>query len=333
MRWDRTLQLVDVHCGGEIGRVVMAGVLDVPGRTMADKMVHVNAVDDRLRRMLTFEPRGNPNGAVLLLTPPTRPEADVGFMLFLQDRAHAASGSNVMCATTALLETGAIAMAEPETTIVFDTAAGLLEATAHCQDGKVVSVTIAMPAGYVHEAGVIVDTPQWGPVAVDISFGGLFYGLVDAAAVGLEIVPENARALAAAGVALHEQLMDTVAVAHPEITALDFVSFVQFFSQGEDGAIVTANTLRPGRVDRCPCGTGSIALAARQASRGQLGVGDTLVTRSIIGSEFRTRIEATTKVGDHSAVKAALTGSCWIFGLSQIGVDPTDPFPEGYLLG
>lgn len=333
MRWDRTLQLVDVHCGGEIGRVVMAGVLDVPGSTMAEKMAHVNEVDDRLRRLLTHEPRGNPNGAVLLLTPPTRPEADVGFMLFLQDRAHAASGSNVMCATTALLETGAVEMVEPATVIVFDTAAGLLEATARCRDGKVVSVTVAMPAGYVHEAGVVLETPDWGAVPVDLCFGGLFYGLVDAAVIGLDIAPENSRALAAAGVALHDRLVEAVTVEHPEIQALDFVSFVQFFSESEDGAILTANTLRPGRVDRCPCGTGSIALAARQAARGKLGVGDTLVTRSIIGSEFRTKIEGSADVGGLSAIKAALTGSCWIFGLSQIGVDPTDPFPEGYLLG
>lgn len=333
MRWKKTLQLVDVHCAGEIGRVALAGLLTPPGDTMAAKMTHVNEVDDSLRRMLTLEPRGNPNAAVLLVTPPTRADADFGFMLFLQDRAHAASGSNVMCATTALLETGVVEMQEPSTTITFDTAAGLLTAVAQCRDGKVETVSVSMPAGYVHERNIVLDTPEWGAVSVDLCFGGLYYGLIDAAAIGLEIKPGNARALATAGVALHERLSRQFSVRHPENPALNFVSFVQFYRRQDDGSIVTANTLRPGRVDRCPCGTGSIAVAALQAAAGALGVGDTLITRSIIDGAFETRIDAATQVGGHPAIKATLTGRCWLFGLSQIGLDPTDPFPLGFSLG
>ena len=37
-------------------------------------------------------------------------------------------------------------------------------------------------------------------------------------------------------------------------------------------------------------------------------------------------------VGDRPAIVPAIRGSAWITGISQLLLDPTDPFPEGYLL-
>ena len=39
-----------------------------------------------------------------------------------------------------------------------------------------------------------------------------------------------------------------------------------------------------------------------------------------------------TTVGDRPAIVPAIHGSAWITGITQVIVDPTDPFPEGYLL-
>lgn len=130
MRWNRTIQTVDVHCAGEIGRVITGGVLNIPGKTMAEKLHHLNTVDDSLRRWLCSEPRSAPAGSFCLLTPPCDPAADAGLIILQPDQAHAMSGSNAMCATTALLETGMIPMVEPESVVIFDTAAGLVKATA-----------------------------------------------------------------------------------------------------------------------------------------------------------------------------------------------------------
>ncbi len=109
MRWERTLQTVDVHCAGEIGRVITGGVLNIPGATMAEKLHHLNTVDDTLRRWLCSEPRSAPAGSFCLLVPACDPAADVGLLILQQDQAHAMSGSNAMCAATALLETGCVA--------------------------------------------------------------------------------------------------------------------------------------------------------------------------------------------------------------------------------
>ena len=135
MRWKKTLQLAEVHCEGEIGKVITGGVLGIPGATMLDKMNHINRVDDSLRRLVTLEPRGCLQMSVNLLLPPTRPEAHAGFIVLQADKAHPMSGSNCICVVTALLELGMLPMHEPETTVVLDTPAGLVTARARCPTG------------------------------------------------------------------------------------------------------------------------------------------------------------------------------------------------------
>ena len=332
MHWKRTLQLIDVHCEGEIGRVIASGVLDVPGQTMADKLAHINNVDDSLRRTLVLEPRGGPTVAAVLLLPSTVPEADVGFMLFLANQAYPMSGSNIMCAATALIETGAIDMVEPETKVVFDTAVGLVTAIAECSKGRVQNVRVDMPPAFVDQQGSQIQSKEFGTVSYDLCFGGMYFAIIDAAPLGLEIAPENAAVLAKAGVALRNQIADEITVQHPEVADFNALTHVMFKQDIDDDLILTCTTMRPGRVDRSACGTGSAALAALQVANGKNKPGDTLTTRSIIGSQFKTYIRDAGQVGPFDAIHTTLSGRCWIYGISQIGIDPTDPFREGFSL-
>lgn len=331
MRWTRTLQTVDVHCAGEIGRVITGGVLNVPGATMAEKLHHLNTVDDSLRRFLCSEPRSGPAGSFCLLTPACDPAADVGLLILQPDQAHAMSGSNAMCATTALLETGMIPMVEPETVVTFDTAAGLVRAVARCEAGKVTQVALDMPASFLAKTGQI-DTPEHGTIGYDLCFGGVFYALVDVAQVGLTIAPENARALATVGVALRNRIAEQEPAPHPTIPALSGLAYVMFRDTDPDGALRTCTTLRPGRADRSPCGTGSNANIAVQSAHGRVSPGDVIVSRSIIGGEFRTEFLGATEVGPYAATRNRISGQCWIYGMTQIGLDPSDPFPQGFTL-
>jgi len=332
MRWSRTVQTVDVHCAGEIGRVIVSGVLNVPGATMAEKLHHLNAVDDSLRRWLCSEPRSGPAGSFCLLTPACDPRADVGFIVLQPDQAHAMSGSNAMCATTALLETGIVPMVEPLSVVTLDTAAGLVKATATCQAGKVVNVTLEMPPAFVARKAAVIQTEAWGPVTYDLCFGGVFYALVDVDQVDLTIIPENARALAEAGVALRSLIAAAEPAPHPTTPALDGLAYVMFRSDEPDGAIRTCTTLRPGRVDRSPCGTGSNSQMAVAQADGCVVTGDRRVSRSIIGGEFVTEFAGETKVGPFKAARNRVSGQCWIYAISQVGLDPSDPFPHGFTL-
>lgn len=332
MRWSRTIQTVDVHCEGEIGRVITGGVLNIPGATMADKLLHLNTVDDSLRRWLCSEPRSGPAGSFCLLTPACDPAADVGLIVLQPDQAHAMSGSNAMCATTALLETGMIAMAEPESIVTFDTAAGLVRATARCENGKVTRVTLDMPPAFVLRRDGVIETAEWGPVRYDLCFGGVFYALVEVAQIGLTIAPENARALATAGISLRERIAAVEPAPHPTTPALDGLAYVMFYAEEPGGTVRTCTTLRPGRVDRSPCGTGSNSNMALRHARGRAAPGDRIISRSIIGGAFTTDLVALTTVGPYSATRSRVSGQAWVYGISQIGLDPTDPFPAGFTL-
>src|SRR5260221_14773273 len=104
MKWPHSIELIEVHCQGEIGKVIVGGAPEIPGQTLLEKMNHINQVDDRFRRFVTLEPRASVQMSVNLLVPPLRPEADAGFIVLQADRAHPMSGSNCMCVVTALLE-------------------------------------------------------------------------------------------------------------------------------------------------------------------------------------------------------------------------------------
>src|SRR5215471_8082297 len=206
MRWKKTLQLVDVHCEGEIGKVITGGVVGIPGETLLDKMNYINEVDDSLRRLVVLEPRGCLQMSVNLLLPPTRSEAHAGFIVLQADKAHPMSGSNSICVVTALLELGMVDMREPETTVVLDTPAGLVTARATCKEGRCVGVALDMVPSFVEKLDFCFETEQFGRLRADIAFGGVYYALIDVEQLGLEIAPQNARQLAEAGVKLKEIL-------------------------------------------------------------------------------------------------------------------------------
>lgn len=331
MRWKKTLQVVDVHCEGEIGKVITSTTLDVPGATMLDKLVHLNTVDDSLRRLVCFEPRGFAQMTVNLMLPPTRPEAQAGFIVLQPDRAHPMSGSNAMCVATALLETGMIEMQEPETLLTLDTAAGLVTVTAACHDGKVTSVSINTSPSFVQDLDLEVETTEFGRIKVDVAYGGCFYGLIDVSQVGLTIEPANAQRLMRAGTSILTDLQRKVPVRHPELLQINQFSYVMF-RDIEGDTVTTCTVLKPGRVDRSPCGTGSSANLAAMHARGLVKLGAVLTSKSIIGSTFRVELTGETTVGNRAAVLPRVTGRAWIYGISQMGLDPTDPFPRGFAL-
>jgi proline racemase len=213
-----------------------------------------------------------------------------------------------------------------------DTAAGLVVATATCQGGKVVKVTLDMPPSFVTKLDAVIETAEWGAVRYDLCFGGIFYALIDVAQIGLTIAPENARALAMTGVKLRSRIAAVEPALHPTTPALNGLSYVMFRSDEPDGALRTCTTLRPGRADRSPCGTGSNSSMAVRHARGLARPGDRVVSRSIIGGEFVTEFVEETTVGPYKAARNRVSGQAWIYGISQIGLDPTDPFPSGFTL-
>jgi proline racemase len=242
------------------------------------------------------------------------------------------SGSNCICVVTALLETGRVAMREPETIVRLDTPAGIVVARARCAAGRCLSVSLDNVPCFVEALDREINTPHWGTVRADIAFGGIFYAIVDVDQLDMTIDPRNARALAEAGIQLKETIAQQVPVSHPELAGMTDIAYVMFRSIEPDGAIRTCTTLKAGRVDRSPCGTGSSANLAVLHARGEVKVGDTRRSRSIIGGEFLVEAIGETKVGGRLAILPRITGQAWIYGREELRVDGSDPFPKGFAL-
>lgn len=332
MNWDRSLDLLQVHCQGEIGKVIVAGAPEIPGATMLDKMNHINTVDDGLRRFVTFEPRASVAMSVNLLVAPTRADADAGFIVLQADRAHPMSGSNCICVVTALLESGRVPMSEPQTVVRLDTPAGLIVARAACRDGRCLSVSLDNVPSFAEALDREVETPKWGRLKVDVAFGGVYYALVDVDQLRLDIAPANARLLAEAGIELKSLLAGQVSVAHPVLTGVNEIAYVMFRGREADGAVRTCTTLQPGRVDRSPCGTGSSANLATLYARGEVSVGGLRTSRSIIGGEFLAEAIGETEVGGRRAVLPRITGRAYVYGREQLRISDDDTFAAGFAL-
>lgn len=332
MTFDSFLDILLVHAQGEIGNVIIGGAPKIPGATILEKMNHINEVDDSLRRFVTSEPRAHVAMTTNLLLPPCHPDADAAFIVLQPDRAHPMSGSNCICVVTALLETGRVKMVEPETLVRLDTAAGLITVRATCRNGRCLSVSLDNVPAFVQGLDVPVVTPKWGTITADIAFGGVFYAQIDVDKVGLTITPDHARDLAEAGIEIKALLAEQVQVQHTEIASLNDIAYVMFRDYQPDGSVITCTTLKPGRVDRSPCGTGSSANLAVLHARGQLQIGEVRASRSIIGGTFLAQAIGETTVGTRPAVLPRITGSAWIYGRQQLRMTPEDPMAKGFAL-
>ena len=330
MRWQKTLQMIEAHAEGEVGRVVTGGVINIPGDSMLDKMNYINNVDDSLRRFLVFEPRGQAQMSTNLLFPSTIEGADAGMIVLQGDKAHGMSGSNCICTVTVLLETGMLEMVEPETIVTLETPAGLVRARARCENGKCLDVPLDMTPSFVDQMDVELIVDGVGKVVVDIAFGGIFYGLIDVSQFGIDISPDAARRLVELGTAIHRSINKQLDIRHPELRGLEGLSYTMFTGFDKNGELKGATILPPGRIDRSPCGTGNSARLAVMHARKQIDVGSPVTARSIIDSMFEVEIVKTTKIADRPAILTRIKGRGWIYGIHQIGIDPTDPYPHGF---
>jgi trans-L-3-hydroxyproline dehydratase len=332
----RIISVVGCHAEGEQGDVITGGVLPPPGETMMDKKLAFERDFDDIRRLLICEPRGSVARHVNLIVPATRDDCAAGAIIMEPTEYPAMSGSNTICIATVLLETGTIPMVEPQTRFRLDMPAGPVDIVAECRDGKCVSVTLKNVPAFVFELDAPLEVDGLGTISIDIAYGGMIYAIVDAAALGFEIVPDEARELAEVGERVRIAARAQHPVAHPELPAIRGVSIVQFAGPlTRDGERLSArNTciVAPGRSDRSPTGTGTTARMAVLHARGELRVGGGLTHSSIIGSHFDGAIVGETTVGAYPAIEATITGRAWITGLHQYFVDAADPWPAGYVL-
>jgi proline racemase len=347
MRLARMIQAVDAHAGGEPGRVIVGGVLDVPGRTMFEKMEHLRDHGDGLRKLMLREPRGYPAANCNLILPPTRPEAAAGYVIMEHTEYPGMSGTNTICVTTVLLETGMVPMREPVTELTLESPAGLIRVRAECAGGKVRGVTFRnVPAFAVHLDRPI-EVPHLGTVTVDVAYGGMFYVIADATPFGLRLVPDEGREIVRIGEMIKAATREQLPVVHPEQPGFAGVTIAILTgpashpaAHSKNAVVVSTGQLdwdRPatwtGAIDRSPCGTGTCARMAALHARGALRLGEDYHHEGILGTIFTGRLVEETRIGPYPAVVPTIMGRAWITGFSSYVLEEDDPFPEGFTIG
>ena len=341
------IQAVDVHACGEPGRVIVGGVLDVPGSTMFDKMRYLETEADWLRKLMLNEPRGYPALCCNLILPPTHPDADAGYVIMEHVEYPGMSGSNTICVVTALLETGMVPMVEPVTELTLEAPAGLIRIRARCDNGKVTEVTFRNVPAFAAHLDAVIEVPHLGTATVDVAYGGMFYVIADADQFGLRLIPDEGREITRICALLKAAAVEQLPCVHPEQPGFNGVTIAQLSGVSPTPGVHRRNAVtvstgeidvdRPstwtGVLDRSPCGTGTCAKMAVMHAKGQLGLDEDFHHESVIGTRFTGRLIEATTVGEHAAVVPTISGQGWITGTATYSLDPTDPFPEGFTVG
>jgi proline racemase len=332
VEFSHLISAIDTHTAGEPTRIVMRGVPQLIGRTMAEKRNDMRERLDRFRTLLMQEPRGHRDMFGAVLTAPVTEGAQCGLIFMDHDGYLDMCGHGTIGAATALIETGWVAPVAPETRVAFDTPSGLVEARARIQDGRVVEVSVFNVSSFVHSKGVALDVPGFGRIVVDVSFGGNFIAMVSASAVGMSVRPENLQKLVHIGLLVKRAVNDQISVRHPIHEHISRVELTEIYERPEPSKPYSKGVavFGEGQVDRSPCGTGTSATMATLYSRGELSLGQEFTSESIIGSRFTGKLVRETRVGEFVAVDPVIAGQAFLTGIQQFVLNPRDPLGWGF---
>ena len=335
MNSSKLIHIVSCHAEGEVGNVIVGGIAAPKGDSLWQKARWIDQ-DQKLRQFVLNEPRGGVFKHVNLLVPAQNPKAQQGFIVMEPEHTPPMSGSNTICVSTVLLDTGLIEMKEPITEFILEAPGGLVPVKAYCEDGKAKSIEINNVASFADQLDVHIEVEGLGTLKVDTAYGGDSFVVINAHDLGFEIKPDEAKDISDVGSKITAAANQQLNFTHPTNSEWSHISFCQIALPifEEEGVKISKNTvvIDPGKLDRSPCGTGCSARMAILYARGELRKGDRMIGRSILDSRFDCSIVDETMVGDKKAIIPSIRGRAWITGTHQLMLDPEDPWPEGYRL-
>lgn len=360
-----TMQAIDLHCAGEPLRLIRSGFPQVPFAPILERRQWAERHADEARRVAMHEPRGHRDMYGAILLPPFRADADVAVLFMHNDGFSTMCGHGIIAITTALLEERLFPVTLPETIIRYETPAGLVTARAQvraagwggpevervrfsnvpsylaARDISVRPEGIELPTRRPSDEGLEEEDEAGhaGTLSVDVAFGGAFYGIVDAADLGLRVVPEEIERLTRAGAAITEALRRDHRPDHPTDPELSFVYGTIIVERETDfdgdraGARMRNVTVfADAEVDRSPCGSGTSALLAQAWARGTMTEGQEVLSTGLTGESFRGHVGGRTWIGQQEAVETTIEGRAFVTGYPSLLVDDRDPLGGGFLL-
>ncbi|MEU5770708.1 proline racemase family protein [Streptomyces asoensis] len=333
MRSKLVLHAVDSHTEGMPTRVITGGIGTVPGATMNERRLYFREHRDDVKRLLMNEPRGHAAMSGAILQPSTRADCDWGVVYIEVSGYLPMCGHGTIGVATVLVETGMVEVVEPVTTVRLDTPAGPVVAEVTVRDGAATSVTLRNVPSFVVALDRRATLPDGRTVTYDLAYGGNFYAILPLSEFGLPFDRARKDDILRAGLSLMEVIDSQGGPVHPEDASIRGCHHVHLYAPGSDARRSRhAMAIHPGWFDRSPCGTGTSARMAQLHARGELPLHTEFVNESFIGTHFTGRLLGTTEVAGRPAVLPSFTGRAWITGTAQYLLDPTDPFPAGFVL-
>ncbi len=328
-----TFFCIDGHTCGNPVRLVAAGGPALEGTDMSERRQDFLARYDWIRTGLMYEPRGHDMMSGSILYPATRADCDIGVLFIETSGCLPMCGHGTIGTVTFALEKGLVQPREPGV-LRLETPAGRVEARYRMENGHVEAVRITNVGAYLAAEGVTVDCPGLGALTVDIAYGGNFYAIVESQAAYGDLSDLTPGDILRLSPLLRRALNEAIEMVHPENPTIRGVSHILWAGKPSKPEAHARNAVFYGEkaIDRSPCGTGTSARMAQLAARGALDVGDDFVHESIIGSLFRGRVEARTKVGNHEAIIPSIEGWARITGFNTITIDDRDPYAHGFQL-
>ena len=344
-RFPSRIVTIDSHTAGEPTRLIL-GHENLPGRSMADKRLHLMENLDHIRLLMTREPRGHRNIFAALFTEPVTTGADFGLIYMDAKRYPYLCGHAVIGAVMTVIEMGMIPANEGIHPMIVDTPSGQVRAAATVNAGKVESVTIEMVPAFVQQTGCRLDldemgdsdgmgdSDEMGRIEVDLVCVGGFFAMVDVAQLGISLARENHGQLIEMGMAIIDAANRQLTINHPVRSDIQTVDVTEFYDTNSDENRHGRSVVIFGEshIDRSPCGTGTTAKMTLFHHKGLLDLNQPYINTSPLGTTFKGQLIEKTRVGDIEAVVAEITGSAYITGVHEFVIDPRDPFPDGYLL-
>ena len=329
------IRTIDAHAAGEPLRLVVEGLPSPDGATMLDKRAWAQKHIDHLRRALMLEPRGHADMYGALFTEPVTPGAVAGVLFMHNEGWSTMCGHGIVAVTTIALERDLFWSDHPA--IVLDSPAGPVEArpSVTIVDGqrRVSAVAFTNVPSFVFEAGLPIEVGG-RTVPVDVAFGGAFYAIVDAEAVGLPIDAARLPELRRAGMVIKREVERLRQVVHPLDAGLKGIYGTIFTAppQNPEAHLRNVTIFADAEVDRSPCGTGTAAVMAVLSEMGVLAEGSPFVHESIVGTLFHGRIVRRAQIGERAAIVPEIEGSAWITGEHTFLIDGDDPLKAGFRL-
>jgi 4-hydroxyproline epimerase len=301
-----TFHCIDGHTAGNPVRLVIEGAPELRGATMSERRKDFMARYDWIRTGLCFEPRGHDMMSGGFLYPPTSAEADVGILFIETSGCLPMCGHGTIGIVTFGLENGLIKPRTP--------------------------VRIRNVPSYLTADDVPIDVPGFGPLSIDIAYGGNFYAIIEPQGAYRGLDELGAARILQLSPIIRQLVREKIEPVHPLDPTIRGVSHVLWADAPKGEGAHGRNAVFYGdkAIDRSPCGTGTSARLAHLHARGRLKLGEAFVHESYIQSRFIGRVEAETEVAGQRAIVPSIEGSAYATGRNEIWIDDDEPFPHGF---